>query len=71
MLPGAPGSTTPVVPAAATQPAATSPPARRSYRMDMPKKPEQPAGNGSPVQPAVHRNTDAMEGRLKWDVFGR
>ena len=71
MLPGSPGSTAPVVPAAAIQPAATPPPGNRSYRMDMPKKPEQPAGNGSPAQPAVSRNTDAMEGRLKWDVFGR
>jgi hypothetical protein len=71
MIPGAlnPGSA--IMPAAATQPAMSGPPSGRLYRMEMPKKPEPPAGEGIPAARTDRRNTDAMEGRLQWDVFGR
>jgi hypothetical protein len=70
-IPGAPGAGAPVVPAAGALPAATTQPIGRSFRMELPRIPILPPATGSSSQPADRRNTEAMEGRLKWDVFGR
>ena len=71
MIPGAPGANSPVVHAAGAQPAATAQPIGRSFHMELPRIPILPPATGSSSQPADRRNTEATEGRLKWDVFGR